>query len=276
MPVLSIWSTKSTKKIRCPASSKASPTCAAFWQAWGPNGNSMQTSCHSGECRSGTLVRRTSTMRLPPRAGGLRCFAFLVGQEVRVRPLEVVDVAVIERPDARGHFVEQIVVMGDEENGAFVFLQRDVQRVDRFEIEVVRRLVEDQNVRLEQHQPAEKNARRFASRERLDGLGGVVAAEQHLAQQPSQRLLPRQRIELREPFDDGRVGSFVEVVFLREIADAGFMAPADGAAVDAKVPVGFIDESRGIAYERTNQRRLSHAVAAEQADFFVAVDVGGK
>ena len=109
-------------------------------------------------------------------------FAFLVSEEIGVGTLEIVDVTVVEVPDASGNFVEKIVVVGDEEDGAFVFLQRDVERVDGFEIEVVARLVEDENVGLEQHEAAEKNARGFATGERFDGLCGVVAAEKHLTE----------------------------------------------------------------------------------------------
>ena len=39
-------------------------------------------------------------------------FAFLVGEEIGVGTLEIVDVAVIEVPDARGDFVEKVVVVG--------------------------------------------------------------------------------------------------------------------------------------------------------------------
>jgi len=70
-------------------------------------------------------------------------FAFLVGEEVFVGTLEIVDMAVVEVPDASGDFVEKIMVVCDEEDGAFVFLQRDVERVDGFQIEVIARLVEN-------------------------------------------------------------------------------------------------------------------------------------
>ncbi len=123
--------------------------------------------------------------RLASGAGGLGGFAFLVGEEIGVGALEIVDVTVVEVPDASGNFVEKIVVVGDEEDGAFVFLQRDVECVDGFEIEVIARLVEDENVGLEQHEAAEKDARGFAAGERLDGLGGVVAAKKHLTEKAS-------------------------------------------------------------------------------------------
>ena len=51
-------------------------------------------------------------------------------------------------PDAGADFVDQILIVRDQEHGALVFLQRDVQSVDRFEVQVIRRLVQDQDVRL--------------------------------------------------------------------------------------------------------------------------------
>jgi len=181
--------------------------------------------------------------------GGLGGFAFLVGKEIGVGAFEIVDVTVVEVPDARGNFVEKIVVVGDEENSALVFLQRDVKRVDGFEIEVIARLVEDENVGLEEHEAAEKDTSSFAAGESLDGLCGVVAAEKHLTEKAAKGLLAGERIELCEPFDDCGARSLVEIVFLREIADAGFVAPADGAAVDAEVAIGFVDETRRVANE---------------------------
>src|ERR1051325_211499 len=175
------------------------------------------------------------------RPGGLRGFALLVGEEVRVRPLEIVNVAVVEVPDARGDFIEKVMIVRYEEDRAFVALQRDVECIDGFEIEVVGRLVENKNIRLEKHEATEKDARRFATGKRLDGLGGIVSAEKHLTEQAAQSLLARERIELREPFDHGRVGSFVQIMFLREVAHAGFMAPANRATVHAEVPVGFFN-----------------------------------
>ena len=73
--------------------------------------------------------------------------------------------------------------MRDQQHRAFVFLERNVQRVDRLEIEVVGRFVEDQHVRLLQHDPAEQQTRRLAAGERVGRLVAVLAAEQHLAEQ---------------------------------------------------------------------------------------------
>ena len=49
-----------------------------------------------------------------------------VGDVFFVRALEVFDFAVVEVPDAGGDFVDQIVIVGDEEDGAFVLLEGEV------------------------------------------------------------------------------------------------------------------------------------------------------
>ena len=58
-------------------------------------------------------------------------------------------------PDARADLFEQVLVVGDEQHGALVPLERNVQGVDRLEVEVIGRLVEHEHVRLQQHQPTE-------------------------------------------------------------------------------------------------------------------------
>ena len=67
----------------------------------------------------------------------------------------------VEAPNCqiRADFLEQILIVRHQQNRPVEFLQGDVERVDRFEIEVVRRLVEDEHVRLLQHDPAEQQAR---------------------------------------------------------------------------------------------------------------------
>jgi len=53
-------------------------------------------------------------------------FFFGVGDEFFVGAFEVVDFAVAEMPDAGGDLVDYVVVVGDEEDGAVVALERDV------------------------------------------------------------------------------------------------------------------------------------------------------
>ena len=93
-----------------------------------------------------------------------------------VGPLEVFDAAVVEDPQPRCHFVDQVVIVRDQQHRALVALQRDVERVDGFEVEVVGRLVEDENVGLGEDEFAEGEPRLLAARERLRRLGAFFAA----------------------------------------------------------------------------------------------------
>src|SRR5208282_2913248 len=72
-------------------------------------------------------------------------------------------VVVLEVPDPGGNFVDQVMIVGDQKNRPLIALQRNIQSINRFQVEVVRGLVEHQHVRLLQHQFAEKQARGLAA-----------------------------------------------------------------------------------------------------------------
>src|SRR5438045_8501710 len=92
------------------------------------------------------------------------CLVFLV------RALEVSYLVIaFEVPYSRGHFVDQIFVMGNQENRPLITLQSDVERIDRLEIQVIRRLVKNKNVRFLQHELTEEQPEigRASCRERV-------------------------------------------------------------------------------------------------------------
>src|ERR1700756_1388342 len=68
---------------------------------------------------------------------------------------EVFQLAVGEGEDAGGGRADQVAVVGDEEDRAGVVLQAFGERADRLQVEVVGRFVEDEDVRLDEHQLAE-------------------------------------------------------------------------------------------------------------------------
>ena len=75
----------------------------------------------------------------------------------RVGSLEIRNfVIVLEVPDARGHFVDEVVIVCDDQDSALIALERNVKRVDGFEIKMVRRFIEDEDVRFLKHQLAEQ------------------------------------------------------------------------------------------------------------------------
>src|ERR1017187_5724384 len=134
----------------------------------------------------------------------LRCYCLGVGDVFFVGALEVFDVAMVEVPDTGGDFVDQIVIVGDQKDGALVFLEGEVEGVDGLEIEVIGGFVEHQEVGLLEHEAAEDEAGGFAAGERLGGLERIVAGEQHFAEEPAQFLLRGLRIELVQPLDGGQ------------------------------------------------------------------------
>ena len=83
--------------------------------------------------------------------------------------------------NGRGHdAVEEIAVVADQKHGALVVGQHLLQQIQRLEIEVVGRLVEDHQVALAgqrhgQHQPAA-----FAAGEHADGGAGLLGPEQEI------------------------------------------------------------------------------------------------
>src|SRR5580704_1006544 len=65
------------------------------------------------------------------------CLIFLVS------PLKVGDLVVtLEVPDASRDLVDQIMIVRYQEYRPLIALQRDVQRIDGFKIQVIRRLIE--------------------------------------------------------------------------------------------------------------------------------------
>src|ERR1700730_16190374 len=70
--------------------------------------------------------------------GAFKILNAVVGAALRALALEV--------PHPRSDFLHDVLVVSDEQHRSFKFLERDVERVDRFQIEVVGRLVEHQYV----------------------------------------------------------------------------------------------------------------------------------
>ena len=60
--------------------------------------------------------------------------------------------------------LDDIVIVRYEQQGARIALKRDIQGIDRFQIEMVGRFVQYEKVGLLQHQAAEHDSRDFAAR----------------------------------------------------------------------------------------------------------------
>ncbi len=81
----------------------------------------------------------------------------VLDQEVFEPAHEVDDlVARPRRPDARRHFLDELLVVRDDDDGALEALVAFGQRGDALLVEVVRRLVEQQHVVFAQHELREQ------------------------------------------------------------------------------------------------------------------------
>ena len=106
--------------------------------------------------------------------------AFLLLLEPRrVVALERDAATAVELEDPLGDVVEEVAVVGDRDDGSGVFLQEAFEPVDRLGVEVVRGLVEQQQVGRREQQPAQRDAATLAAGERRD-VGVVGRAPQRV------------------------------------------------------------------------------------------------
>ena len=98
----------------------------------------------------------------------------------RVVALEGQAAAAVELEDPAGHVVEEVAVVGHGHDGALVVLEVLLEPGHRLGVEVVRRLVEQQQVGRGEQQPAERHAAALAAGQRLHvGVAGREAQRVH-------------------------------------------------------------------------------------------------
>ncbi len=88
----------------------------------------------------------------------------------------------VELEDPAGDVVEEVAVVGDDQDGAGIIAQMAFQPVHALGVEMVGRLVEQQQVGLIEQQPAERDAAALAARE-LGDVGVVGRAAQRVHRQ---------------------------------------------------------------------------------------------
>ena len=90
--------------------------------------------------------------------------------------------AAIQFENPAGHVVEEVAVVGDDEDGARIIVQMVFQPGHRFGVEVVGRLVEQQKLGLFEQEPAQRDAAALAAGELAD-VGLVERAAQRVHRQ---------------------------------------------------------------------------------------------
>ncbi len=151
--------------------------------------------------------------------------------------------------------------MGDDDERAVVVLQRLGQRLAHLDVEVVGRLVEDQQVRPLPHQQRQREPRLLAAGKAPDRRAHHVAAEIEAAEEVAQLLLARRRLEPRQVPQRRLVRAQLLDLVLGEVADLQRLRGEALARARRERP--------GDALQ---QRRLARAVGAEEADAVAGED----
>ena len=104
----------------------------------------------------------------------------LLLEPARVVALEREPAPVVELEDPLGDVVEEVAIVGDRDDGARVLLQEAFEPVDGLGVEVVGRLVEQQQVGVAEEQPGERDAALLAAGDLRDvGVVGRAAQRVH-------------------------------------------------------------------------------------------------
>ena len=208
---------------------------------------------------------------LPPHLLASACCAGLLGGEELLPLLEEVAVRAVDAEvplgvgavqlDRRGWstFSRKYAVVADEHERERRVRQQLFEPEDAFEVEVVRRLVEQQQVRLADQLAGDRQPLSPAAGQRVDRLVGVAEpdlAEQDVAPRSPARARRRGSSAWRVDERPARtVAPAREHVLLRQVARA---AVAGGDSIDPSS--GCLDAGQDL-----QQRRLARAVRPDQA-----------
>src|SRR4051812_34447805 len=196
-------------------------------------------------------VRRRRRRRRRLDAGGLALLAHapVLGPAADVGVQRVV----LDRDRARADGVEQRAVVADQQQRAGESLQRVLERLARLEVQMVRGLVEDQDVGVAGDEDRQREPAAFAAAQPVERLLGLLAAEQEAPEQ-APGLVGRQAGVPLGCLEHGARPAPLELLgVLAEVPELDVVAGADLAR-----------GQRAPAFERLDQRRLADAVWPDQ------------
>ena len=163
--------------------------------------------------------------------------------------------------------VEEVAVVADQQHGALIVGEHLLQEVERVHVEIVGRLVEDQELARHGHDLGEQQAVALAARERADRALGLARIEQeileigaHMTRLAMHHDLIAARRAQRLP--QGLV-AVEHGAMLVEIGLGQVLGELDRAAVGLE-----------LAGQHAQERRLAGAVGADDADAVAAQDAG--
>ena len=153
--------------------------------------------------------------------------------------------------------------MRDDDERAGKCHQRLFDRFARRNVEMVRRLVEHEEVRAREHELEERQTRLLAAREIADAAKDLVAVEEERAEVLARLVLCDAEIVVE--FADQGILRIQPLMLLREIADLH-------AAADLHAPC----LRRKLAQKHAQERRLARAVRADDGDAVALADEQGE
>ena len=163
--------------------------------------------------------------------------------------------SVIEVDNLRHDMIEEVPVMGDEQNRTVVALQHLLKPLNRLDIEVVRRLIEDEEIRLREE-------------DLLEALPSLLTSGQgiEIITEGLDLLFHREGLRIREIrrdifFCPRHIG-----VLLREITDFLSLRKSD-------YRLGVIRLL--LAQNTLNKRRLAGSIDPDNRRFFLVLDMKG-
>ena len=215
------------------------------------------------------------------------------------------DLSAVDFRDLRGDAVHEVAVVGRHQQRARQRLQERLEPDDRFDVQVVRRLVHQQHVGPAEEHPGHRHAHLPAARERshiaVDALVGETQAMQHFARLAFERVAPEVLVlflHLAKPGEHaihvarGRIGHRVlkrfELVMQRADPSASgdrfvqHRSPGHFLHVLPEVADGQLLRNGDVAFigsffahDHAEQRRLPGAVRPDETDLLSGVELEG-
>ena len=93
------------------------------------------------------------------------------------------DRSILDHPELGGDGIDEIAVVGDEEDGAFEILQRILEHFLSRNVEMIRRLVEQQQAGVVEHQFGQSHPALLAAAQGPNRFEGIIAAEEQAAEE---------------------------------------------------------------------------------------------
>src|SRR5690606_6762826 len=174
------------------------------------------------------------------------------------------DAVILEHERARDDRVEEVPIVTDDEQRAVVVDKTVFQRLERLDIEIVRRLVEDEQIRRTREELREDHSIALAARERRNPRHRLLRREQEVREVSDDVLLPAVDRDVIAALADDvhhRLGFVDLAAKLIEVRDLEVRAELHAAFVRLE-----------LADEYAQQRGLADAVVADDADALAAHD----